>query len=166
MLRLLKLALFSAGSPMREVHFEGEIGPSYVTASTAAVKRLAQQFLNAEDTEGPRGELRERERGRSATPRVALSGLEKAPGPGKDQAVQAVQAGRRAARFPCSTRASAPAARCSPGRRASTDLRGPGRKRYRGYRMVIKRGRVGEYYGVQGLTWKDPPILERLRMRR
>ena len=27
------------------------------------------------------------------------------------------------------------------------------------YRMVIKRGLVGEYYGLQGTTWKDPPIL-------
>ncbi len=26
--------------------------------------------------------------------------------------------------------------------------------------MVIKRGKVGEYYGLQGTTWKDPPILK------
>jgi hypothetical protein len=26
--------------------------------------------------------------------------------------------------------------------------------------MVIKKGFVGEYYGLQGTTWKDPPILE------
>jgi hypothetical protein len=25
---------------------------------------------------------------------------------------------------------------------------------------VIKRPFVGEYYGVQGTTWKDPPILD------
>jgi hypothetical protein len=25
--------------------------------------------------------------------------------------------------------------------------------------MVVKRGLVGEYYGIQGTTWKDPPIL-------
>jgi hypothetical protein len=27
------------------------------------------------------------------------------------------------------------------------------------YRMVIKRPLVGEYYGLQGTTWKNPPIL-------
>jgi hypothetical protein len=27
--------------------------------------------------------------------------------------------------------------------------------------MVLKRGEaLGEYYGIQGTTWKDPPILE------
>jgi hypothetical protein len=25
--------------------------------------------------------------------------------------------------------------------------------------MVIKKGLIGEYYGVQGTTWKDPPVL-------
>jgi hypothetical protein len=27
------------------------------------------------------------------------------------------------------------------------------------YRMVIKKSGFGEYYGVQGMTWKQPPIL-------
>ena len=27
--------------------------------------------------------------------------------------------------------------------------------------MVIFTGFIGEYYGVQGLRWRDPPILER-----
>jgi hypothetical protein len=26
--------------------------------------------------------------------------------------------------------------------------------------MVISKGTIGEYYGLQGLTWKNPPILE------
>jgi polyisoprenyl-teichoic acid--peptidoglycan teichoic acid transferase len=28
------------------------------------------------------------------------------------------------------------------------------------YRLVLSTNRVGEYYGVQGTTWRDPPILE------
>ena len=32
-------------------------------------------------------------------------------------------------------------------------------ERHKAYRMVAKRGLVGEYYGIQGTTWKDPPIL-------
>ena len=32
-------------------------------------------------------------------------------------------------------------------------------KAYAAYRMVLSRGLAGEYYGVQGTTWKDPPIL-------
>ena len=33
-------------------------------------------------------------------------------------------------------------------------------RRYTSYRMVIKRGRVGEYYGLQGTKWRNAPILE------
>lgn len=40
------------------------------------------------------------------------------------------------------------------------------RERFSAYRMVIKRGGIGEYYGIQGTTWQDaqgdpanPPIL-------
>src|SRR5215212_3345068 len=42
-LRLLKLAVFSVDQPVNEIHFEGEIGPSFVTASSDRVKKLAQQ---------------------------------------------------------------------------------------------------------------------------
>ena len=33
-------------------------------------------------------------------------------------------------------------------------------ERFGAYRMVIQKTNAnGEYYGVQGITWKDPPIL-------
>jgi LCP family protein required for cell wall assembly len=32
-------------------------------------------------------------------------------------------------------------------------------KQFRAYRIVISTGAPGEYYGVQGMTWKDPPLL-------
>src|SRR6185436_18863700 len=54
-LRLLKLALFSATKPIQEIHFEGEIGPSYVEASNAQVKKLVQRFLDVKESPGPRG---------------------------------------------------------------------------------------------------------------
>jgi hypothetical protein len=31
---------------------------------------------------------------------------------------------------------------------------------HQAYRMVIKKGVFGEYYGVQGMTWKDAPIVQ------
>ena len=36
----------------------------------------------------------------------------------------------------------------------------PSDKRYRAYKMVVFTGFIGEYYGVQGTSWRDPPILE------
>ena len=51
----------------------------------------------------------------------------------------------------------------------SYDIYDNQRKRHRAYRIVLYAGEVGEYYGVQGTTWKTPPILEghedQVRMR-
>src|SRR5205085_1127089 len=56
-LRLLKLAVFSVGRPIREVHFEGTIGPSYVTTTSAKVRKLVRLFLGVQQSPGPRGHL-------------------------------------------------------------------------------------------------------------
>ncbi len=34
------------------------------------------------------------------------------------------------------------------------------KNRYRAYRLVLYAGELGQYYGVQGTTWKAPPILD------
>ena len=36
----------------------------------------------------------------------------------------------------------------------------PGGERKKSYRMVLKSPIVGEYYGIQGTRWMDPPILD------
>ena len=157
-LRLLKLAVFSVGRPIREVHFEGQVTtgseerniPSYVTASNTTVQRLVRDFLEGRDTPGPRSGRRRRGGGDL--------GLEKADVAGKEQAVQAVRQGAGGSLpvyYPTvRTRGSLFA-----GAPRMYKVRAGGR-RYGAYRMVIKKGVVGEYYGVQGLTWKDPPILD------
>jgi LCP family protein required for cell wall assembly len=153
-LRLLKLAVFSADQPIREVHFEGKIGPSYVEASDDKVQRLVQQFLGVEETVGPRGELNPRGKRRRRD-----HGLEKAEADGKAQAIQAVQqgaGGRLPVYYPTVRRRGSQFA--SPPRVYKITTRGG--ERYGAYRMVIRRGLVGEYYGLQGTTWKDAPILE------
>jgi LCP family protein required for cell wall assembly len=38
-------------------------------------------------------------------------------------------------------------------------LRDESGKLHRAYRIVIAAGGIGEYYGVQGMTWKNPPLL-------
>jgi LCP family protein required for cell wall assembly len=153
-LRLMKLAVFSVDQPIREVHFEGEIGPSYVTASSAKVRRLAQQFLGVQDTPGPRGQIGPRRRHSSG----ALN-LEDASVAGRDQALQAVQAGA-GGRLPVfyPTRLSRGAGFMQPPRVYKIGAKGG--RRYGAYRMVIKTGLIGEFYGLQATTWRNPPILE------
>lgn len=168
-IRLLKLAVFSVGQPIREVHFEGEITagdeaaglPSYVQASDATVKKLTRQFLGVEESRGPRGKLLPKDR-RKRKPQGGGDpdgGLEKAPAEGADQALQAIQAGA-GKQLPVYY----PTVRVK-----NSIFAGPPRyykikttevRRRKSYRMVVKRGLVGEYYGIQGTTWRHPPILE------
>ena len=96
-LRLLKLAVFSAGQPIQEIHFEGEIGASFVEATNAQVQKLVQQFLKVEDSPGPRGtapgETPARKPKRRQKRDAASLGLYDASVTGEDQGLQAVQAG-------------------------------------------------------------------------
>ena len=80
---ILKLAVGSIDQPIREVHFEGQIGASYVTASSRSVRKLADQFLGVEETPGPRGKLKPK--GRERKPSARSGGgnnLEDAPARG------------------------------------------------------------------------------------
>jgi LCP family protein required for cell wall assembly len=163
-LRLVKLAYFSAGQPIQEIHFEGQIGPSYVEASNAQVKRLVQRFLDVKESPGPRGRAPGERPARKPKRRQRRSAeslsLYDASGTGKDQALQAVQAGAGGSLpvfYPTlllnSSQFSQPP--------RVYKLMGTDRKRYGAYRMVIRRTNAfGEYYGLQGTTWKNPPILD------
>jgi polyisoprenyl-teichoic acid--peptidoglycan teichoic acid transferase len=156
-LRLLKLAVFSAGQPIREVHFQGEIGPSYVTASDQKVRSLVQEFLGVEESTGPRGTLKPK--GRRSGGSRETPGLEKADAAGADQALQAVQQGAGGS-LPVFYPTVRTYGSLYAGPPRVYKIRAPGGRRYGAYRMVIKRGLVGEYYGIQGTTWKDAPILQ------
>lgn len=158
-LSIVKLAVGSIDQPVREVHFEGKIGASYVTASSRSVRKLAAQFLGVEETPGPRGELKPKGPRRKRKKSGGSNNLESIPVEGRDQGLQAAQQGLSK---------SLPV--LYPTKRLQGSLfAGPPRvyrlrtrtgRRYPSYRMVIKRGRVGEYYGLQGTTWREPPILE------
>jgi LCP family protein required for cell wall assembly len=165
---ILKLALFSVDQPIREVHFEGEVGitagdeatgtPSYVTATDRTVRKLTQKFLGVEASSGPRGTLKPERRRRPKEPSDLQ--LEDATGEGKDQALQAVaQASGLGKRLPVyyPTMRTYGAVYAGPPRVYSIPT--PDHANALSYRMVIKRGLVGEYYGLQGTTWKNPLIL-------
>ena len=157
-LRLLKLALASAQHPIREIHFKGSIGVSYVTATSAVMRDLREDFLGLKATPGPRGHLNPKGKQK----KEPVSGLENAEVAGKDQALQLAAMGQKLAKLP----AFYPKLRtygslyAGPPRYYHIPV-GPrgGRTWYPAYRMVIKKGLIGEYYGIQGTTWKDPPAL-------
>jgi polyisoprenyl-teichoic acid--peptidoglycan teichoic acid transferase len=166
-LRLLKLALFSATQPIREVRFQGAIGPSYVESTPEQMQAMVQEFLQVKDSPGPRGESKRKVKRnkRKKLPAVGELGLEDATGFGKEQAVQAVQAGAGVtlpALYP--TLRLQGSVFAGPPR--VYKFRGTDGKTYGAYRMVLQNDVAGEYYGLQGTTWKDPPILEGVTERR
>jgi LCP family protein required for cell wall assembly len=167
LLRLLKLAVFSVGQPIRHVKFEGgdvgitagdESTPSYVTASDATVKKLAQQFLGVEDTKGPRGALKPKGKRKPAAPEDD-GGLEKDTQFGKEQAISAIEQGAGGT-LPVYYPTVRVAGYQYIGPPRVYKILTPDGKRRRSYRMVLKSPNVGEYYGIQGTRWTDPPILD------
>jgi LCP family protein required for cell wall assembly len=56
MLQVLKLFLDARNAPVKEVHFEGTLGPSFVTATPQQIHKATNQFLGFQDTPGQRGQ--------------------------------------------------------------------------------------------------------------
>jgi LCP family protein required for cell wall assembly len=165
---LLKLVLFTGQKPVREVRFRVDLtdDPVYLTASQDKLDATAHEFLNAQASKKPRTTSRASEadrksaKAREKTNRnrsADVPGLEIARREGEDQAI----VGSRKARFPFYF----PTLRYSGSRYAGTEPRiyrieDEKGKKHRAYRLVVSKGVVGEYYGVQGTTWREPPILD------
>ena len=155
-LRLLRLAAASASYPISEINFNGRVGRSYVTVTDENLQKMTRQFLGAQESKGPRGELEPKRKSLRKRAREDTRTLEDATAAGKEQALQTVADGVRGMPVFYPTTRTRKALFAGPPR--VYDIRANGR-RYLSYRMAIKRGIVGEYYGLQGTTWKDPPIL-------
>jgi hypothetical protein len=157
MLEVLKLFLSVADAPVREIHFEGNIGPSYITFSQDQMQTAVQQFLNQDDTPGPRG--------------GGASGSDGGGGGDHKQSEPALidssAFGRHLAeRFVRSTKFPVfYPTKLTPGAQLSSDSRTYEIEDEDGhvheiYKFVIQTPLLGEYYGISGTTWQDPPILD------
>jgi LCP family protein required for cell wall assembly len=165
---MLKLGLAVADKPIQEVPFGAgriqEEGTAYLTASRAALDETVDDFLNARSADTPRVKLTEtdaekatarkrKKRSRSS----GVSGLEKAESEGQDQAIVA----KRRLDFPFYY----PKLRVAGSRYVGDiprtyTIRDELGKKHRAYRIVASLGVAGEFYGIQGTTWKKPPILD------
>ncbi|MEA2278491.1 MAG: polyisoprenyl-teichoic acid--peptidoglycan teichoic acid transferase [Solirubrobacteraceae bacterium] len=168
-LRLLKLAFESSGHPIREVHFGGTVGPEFVTITPPQLDRTKNEFLNVQASSGSRqiGQSASRparptsRRERRAAQRGAAAGL--APGLISDRtrAENYVAQASTHLDFPVYY----PRVRLGRGSYVGQgprvyDIYDRGHHRHRAYRMVLSTGLVGQYYGVQGMSWTAPPILD------
>jgi LCP family protein required for cell wall assembly len=170
LLKLADLVAFSASKPIREVHFPPQYlnlkSGSYVTATAQALGKVRHEFLSpppkvdAGARGGPRGRGHAPARGHGGHgPKPSAAGLVDAKATGQSYAIQLGGVG-----FPVYY----PALLTAGGRYMSPlageyprayRLRGTDGKVYEAYRLVVSSGEDGNYYGVQGTTWTDPPIL-------
>jgi polyisoprenyl-teichoic acid--peptidoglycan teichoic acid transferase len=172
-IRLLKLALGSAGKPVQEIQFTGPgvniaaVGPggeSYVSAPPSTIHALAREFLGVESIKSSSTSQTKKTTHRRGHKRSSAGnlGLLDATQAGHAQALQVVNG------F-ASMKSSIPIfyPRKTPsngggfmGPPRAYYLRTKGLSKYAAYRIVAKAHDVGQYWGLQGLAWKNPPILK------
>jgi polyisoprenyl-teichoic acid--peptidoglycan teichoic acid transferase len=157
-LRVMKLALQAADLPIRHVPFpadevEGEEG-GYLETSPAAVGDAVARFLEGG---GPAARAPARPPRRRGSVRDA--GLVEARGPARRLLAAA---GRRAGDldFPIRFPSHRTPRSSYEGPLRLYPLRDRAGSEHRAYRFVLRESRVGgQYYGVQGTSWRNPPLL-------
>jgi LCP family protein required for cell wall assembly len=162
LLRLLKLGLAVAEKPVQQVTFgAGRIQDDgdYLVVSDDAIKETLDQFMNpktvTEETERtPKPASRgKRRKGKKKKSEPSLpSGLTDVESLGENMAI----AVSRRLNFPFYY----PRYGSSLGRYVDTAPRvyriPANHRRYQAYRMVVSLGSPGEFYGIQGMTWRTP----------
>jgi LCP family protein required for cell wall assembly len=157
--RILTLSIGVINDPITQVRFHGRLGPSYVYASGPQIHAAVRQFLRVAPARGPLA----RERKKAPNARAGRS-----RGRAKARLIDATFSGREQAaladrqlRFPVYyPRKLVPGSAYVDAPRVYRLKPLGGGRRVGAYRMVLSTGFVGEYYGVQGVRWRDPPILE------
>jgi LCP family protein required for cell wall assembly len=157
-LRLLELALASAGQPVREVQFAAKLGPSYVYARPAVVKRTVRRFLAAQPSLGARGTAARTRSARRHHRRYSRTLVQNVAGMGKQEALNAVNQHARV--FPLYYPTALTTTSEFADQPRVYDVVTRNGTKYPSYRMVFSAGFIGQYYGLQGTKWQDPPILD------
>jgi LCP family protein required for cell wall assembly len=159
-LRLFKLSAFSLGRPVRQVHFQATPGPSFVTASPFQIRATVNDFIHG----NPPAKLHlpavaaHRSPARARHRRRVAGG---APGVSPTPDAQLGRAVNLGIGFPL--KLFAPRLHVQSGGipdvvRGYT-LRDNKGIKHHAYVISIARGLAGEYYGIEGTDWMDPPIL-------
>ncbi len=163
-LRLLKLGYESTKNPLAEIRFPAFDVGEHLEITPDDLLRVRDRFLDARPSAGARGTAKrskgDEARTRSQTRRrrgTVPRGLFESRRVAEDLGV------KLGVRLPFPVYHPRFAALGSTYRDDDSrtyDLFDRERKRYRAYRMVVKAPGIGQYYGIQGTTWKTPPILE------
>jgi polyisoprenyl-teichoic acid--peptidoglycan teichoic acid transferase len=157
-LQLLELLVESAAKPVRQVPFQVELHSSYDTATPQQLQASMRSFLT--------GTAASRSRGRSAALHAArpshralhVPGLSLTPTPAALRNEAAVAAPALPFRLDLPQYQQS-TAESPPDQLRTYTIQGSGGRRFPAYVIVIGRGELGQYYDVQGTSWRDPPLL-------
>ncbi|MCW3039998.1 MAG: LytR family transcriptional regulator [Solirubrobacterales bacterium] len=174
-LRLLKLAASSASNPVQQIQFAPVTdipGSSDLAIAPSALERLSRRFMDAKSTKSTRAKVKKtasdrereqkqkRQKRKSRTPVPA--GLFDASNVAEDQAVRLATDPKMPLPFPVyyPKLAALGSVYLPSNNRAYRILRRDTKKQgYPAYRIVVSAPGIGQYYGIQGTTWKDAPVL-------
>ena len=173
-LRLLKLAYESSKNPIQEIHFRGgqsRAGP-WVEISPDNLRRTIDEFIDVGligQSAGDAGASETKPKPKRIKKKRALApGLVERKSAGENHVLDiATRLPNLPVYFPKAIVARGGYVKDSP---RSYDIFDRNKNKYRAYRIVLSEGDNGQYYGVQGTTWKAPPILDNptdeVRMRK
>jgi LCP family protein required for cell wall assembly len=170
-LKLLKLAFESSRNPIREVHFRADAGQTYVTITPENLQLTKDEFVNGRASKGPRKTGRAaskpaKHKSKAKTSRNTSLNLPPSMVDARIAGENLVAKASMHLGFPLYySRAklavgSYPASGPNAPNPRVYDIYDRGHHRYRAYRIVGYAGQDGQYYGIQGMTWKSPPILD------
>jgi polyisoprenyl-teichoic acid--peptidoglycan teichoic acid transferase len=128
------------------------------------VARAYKRFMTGEGTENPTRKTTPT-RARKPAEASRLSGLENARSLGENLAVPADRKLKFPFYFPQWRTTGSQYVNDTPRLYRIRDLKG---HKHQAYRLVVFAGAPGEYYGVEGMTWRTPPILsqpDRIRIQ-
>jgi len=172
-LSLATLAAYSADHPIREVHFPAQYDNSatgsYVTATDEVLRQVRHEFLSPPPAEPTAASVRggggkpAGKRRRLHGPK--LDGLTSAETTGADYAIQ-LGPMKFPVYYPKLLTSGSQYAELVRNARGQLEnprtyrIKTPEGKMKAAYRLVVVYNEIqGDYYGIQGTTWTDPPIL-------
>jgi polyisoprenyl-teichoic acid--peptidoglycan teichoic acid transferase len=164
MLDVLKTFLGASDAPVKQIHFQGTLGQTYVTASNEQIQKAVEQFLGIQDTPGSLGE--EEGKGADKKPRDEKKPQAKIAPELIDSAGTGLAFAERllpAVEFPVFY-----PTKLVPGSQIIEESReykiaDEDKDVHRAYKLVFSVPGASvplEFYGLMGTTWLDPPILE------
>ncbi len=171
-LRLLKLAYESSKHPIREIKFRGgqSLDGNFVEISPLELQKMIDEFIDvglggAAAPLPDENETQPKPKKIKARKRLA-PGLVERKEAGENHVLDiTTKLTNLPVYFPKAILGSY--VKDSP---RSYDIFDRNKNKYRAYRIVLSQGEDGQYYGVQGMTWKAPPILDNptdeVRMRK